>query len=87
MGVVLNLADWAVAMYLLIEVFGNVLYQLTQWTVQDQVAFPYGSTRDPSEVCLGTHANGRYIKKVERYNTQHCNDQCYCYVLRGSSGT
>lgn len=31
----LNLADWAVTMDLLIQILGDVLHESAQWTVQD----------------------------------------------------
>ena len=37
-GVMLNFADWAVTVDLLVEVLGDVLHQGTQGTVQDQIA-------------------------------------------------
>ena len=38
LGVMLNFADWAVTVELLVEVLGDVLHQGTQGTVQDQIA-------------------------------------------------
>ncbi len=43
-GVMFNPADRAVAMYLSVQVLGNVLHQITQWTIQNQIIVTCMST-------------------------------------------
>ena len=45
-GVMIDPADRAVAMYLSVQILGNVLHQITQWTIQDQVIVTCMSTSE-----------------------------------------
>ena len=45
-GAMIDAADRAVAMYLSVQILGNVLHQITQWTIQDQVIVTCMSTSE-----------------------------------------
>lgn len=56
----LNLADRAVAVDLLVEVLGNMLHQCAQRAIQDQVAV----TCEGTQLMLGIHALERTGSKL-----------------------